>query len=513
MESDVILWGDSLEVLKSFPDESVDSVVTDPPYGLGNHEPTPEEIIAFLQGGGLNTGGDFMGKDWDLPPVELWTQCYRVLKPGGYLLSLAGTRTWDLMSMGIRMAGFTDRDTIASIYGGVLIWLRGQGFPKNHDVSKAIDKAAGAEREVIGKHSSPASTTRIDTMGRPHASGSGWQEVPDVTAPATAEAEMWDGWGTALRPLWEPILVFRKPLEGTVAENVLKHGTGALNIGGCRVGSGEILKGGGGRLWSHERDGTEDRAKARVNEGEGRWPPNVTFTHLPECKLVGTKKVKAPTINRFDDGMKPFGDGAGHSFKSTEGGEIEEAVYECADGCPVKALDEQSGMLTSGSGAVVKATAKGYQWNTYKERTTPVGTPQVSHDDSGGASRFFPQFEGQEIPDAPFMYTAKVSPSESTMGGQLENKHPTRKPIALMRWLVKLVTRPGGLVLDPYCGSGTTCAAAVELGMQYVGIERDPVYHDTATKRLAIVEGVERDKQHARNIFDMINDLDCDPDL
>lgn len=511
MQQDVVLWGDCLEVLKTFPDESVDAVVTDPPYGLGSREPSPEEILAFLSGGTLDTGGDFMGADWEIPSVRVWQECYRVLKPGGHLVSMAGTRTWDLMSMAIRMAGFTDRDTIASIYGGVLIWLRGQGFPKNLDVSRAVDKAARGcgqgrpdpESPLHGqyKHQKVAGNTKNDIDGYYASLKPGIRK----SVPATPEAEEWQGWGTALKPMWEPILVFRKPLEGTVVNNVLKYGTGALNIDGCRVGAGETLKGGGGKLWSHYRDGTEDKAEPKINEGSGRWPPNVTLVHLPECRQVGTRKVQGPTINRFDDGMKPFGDGAGHPYEASEGGEIEEPIFECAEGCPVKAVGEQSGVSRSTGGVrggTIGATG------IYGHHEPAVRANAGGLGDEGTAARFFPQFEGQTIPDAPFKYVAKVSPSESTLGGLIENKHPTRKPLELMKWLVRLVTPPGGVVLDPYCGSGTTLHAAVELEMHYVGVERDPVYHDTATKRLRIVEERERDVQHARSVTAMIGELE-----
>ena len=192
--------GDCLEVLRSLPDCSVDSIVTDPPYGLS-----------------------FMGKRWDydVPSVEVWAECLRVLKPGGHLLAFAGTRTQHRMAVRIEDAGFEIRDMIA--------WVYGSGFPKSLDVSKAIDKAAGAEREVVGQHGAPAKS--IYSQGK--------QELPqevNITAPATPEAKQWQGWGTALKPALEPITVARKPLIGTVAENVLQHGTGAINVDGGRVG-------------------------------------------------------------------------------------------------------------------------------------------------------------------------------------------------------------------------------------------------------------------------------------
>ena len=212
--------GDCLEVLASMPDACVDAVVTDPPYGLS-----------------------FMGRKWDydVPSKEIWEQCLRVLKPGGHLLAFAGTRTQHRMAVNIEDAGFEIRDMI--------MWCYSSGFPKSHNISKAIDKAAGAKREVIGKTIGKGGQN-LNQLSRPHgldsetassvgAYGIGARQVNieiDITAPATPEAQQWDGWGTALKPALEPITVARKPFKGNVANNVLTHGTGAINIDGCRVG-------------------------------------------------------------------------------------------------------------------------------------------------------------------------------------------------------------------------------------------------------------------------------------
>ena len=187
-----LLHGDCREQLQTLEACSVDSIVTDPPYELG-----------------------FMGKSWDASgiayDVGMWREALRVLKPGGHLLAFSGSRTYHRMTCAIEDAGFEIRDQI--------MWIYGSGFPKSHDVSKAIDKAAGAKRAVIGKHPTPASTKNRGIMEY------GWQEAPDITAPATDAARQWTGWGTALKPAHEPICMARKPLEGTVAGNVLRHGT------------------------------------------------------------------------------------------------------------------------------------------------------------------------------------------------------------------------------------------------------------------------------------------------
>lgn len=525
-----ILLGDCLDVLKTLPGESVHSVVTDPPYGLGTREPSADEIVAYLQGGELDTYGDFMGRDWSIPPVAVWRECFRVLKPGGHLLSFGGTRTFDLISIGIRAAGFECRDTVASQFGvQCLQWVQGQGFPKALAVQRALEKA-GLSHE---------------------------------------EAEQWSGWATAIKPSWEPILVFRKPLaESTVAKQVLATGTGAMNIDACRVrfrsteDKASAFPGGvltsrdvtGGGLGAGIKDC--ERKVFEADRPAGRWPANLLLSHSSECKITGSKKVPAPVINRFDDGMKPFGDGAGHKYTSEQTGDAdgmeEVPVYECEVGCPVKTLDEQSGVSTSlggkswgkfagavpyedqFSGLNPGATAGGFgdtggasrffsqfepdaadvpvyecadgcpvkeldeqsgmlvsKWGRTTARHSEnnsmfgmgVGLPDSINKyvgEVGGASRYFSQFE----PNAPFFYSGKVSKAERDRGlPKGTNKHPTVKPLAVMRWLVKLVTPKGGTILDPYCGSGTTCLAALEEGCQFIGIERDPESHQVAVLR------------------------------
>jgi site-specific DNA-methyltransferase (adenine-specific) len=236
-----LIHGDCIEVLRAMPDCSVDAVVTDPPYGLS-----------------------FMGKKWDydVPGVEVWAECLRVLKPGGHLLAFAGTRTQHRMAVRIEDAGFEIRDMIA--------WVYGSGFPKSLDVSKAIDKAAGAEREVVGETRKGAQSESTGRYGA-------WGDGITPTLPATPEAKQWQGWGTALKPALEPITVARKPLIGTVAENVLQHGTGAINVDGCRVGTEEIID------FKRKENSITASGWKDVNRNpyeqhsQGRWPAN--FIH------------------------------------------------------------------------------------------------------------------------------------------------------------------------------------------------------------------------------------------
>jgi len=528
----VILQGDCLEVLKTLPDACVDSVVTDPPYGLGQHDPTTTEILSYLQGDVLKTG-DFMGKDWDIPSVAVWKEVFRVLKPGGHLLVFAGTRTWDVMSIGIRVAGFENRDTIAAQFGpnSNLSWNQGQGFPKSHDVSKKIDHKLGATRKVIGTKKGVGGENLNDIVNGVEvrqttdeggkgvgAYGTGAKQVAidvPITEASTEEAKRWSGWGTALKPAHEPILMFRKPLEeSTVAEQLLKTGTGAINIDGCRVGynkpidqvykeAGSPGKSSGKPLVYGDYKGVVDSSV--TFDPKGRWPANFILTHAEGCKVIGTKKVKAPVINRFDDGMKPFGEGAGHEFTSTPTGDAngqeDVSVYECVEGCPAKVLDEQSGDSTDGfySGKRNQPKTKS-TFGDFELRDEPP----IGYGGSGGASRFFAQFE----PNAPFIYQSKAARNEKDTAEELgERAHPTMKPLKLMEYLVRLVTPKGGIVLDPYAGSGTTCLAAANEGIKYIGIELDPTYHKIASRRLE-VQGAKAEAYHAeRAAFDAVFDL------
>jgi DNA modification methylase len=442
-----ILLGACLEVLRGLPDSIFDACVMDPPYGLGNHEPTPEEILAYLQGADLDTGGDFMGKDWEIPSVLVWRELARVLKPGAHVLSFGGTRTFDLISMGARMAGFERRDSIADLYPA-LLWLHGQGFPKSLNVSKEIDKDLGVEREVVGTYRvSGNALTPTKEKGGTYVTGAPNSPAGDleITKAGSKEAKHWEGWGTALKPAWEPILMFRKPLAGKVIDNVREHGTGAINIDATRVVVTDPetyqtnCSGDRGHEDNRSRDLGFKMGCGRAS-AIGRWPSNLVLAHAPGCKRAGFETVD---------------------------------IWECVEGCPVRDLDEQSGELESG--------------------------------DSGGASRFFPQFEG-----APFKYVSKPGKKEATLDGQITNNHPTKKPLKLMQWLVKLVTPEGGIVLDPYCGSGTTLHAACEEGFRFTGIERDAESYETSRQRMEIVQAEVSSRQGQEDLFSLAMNFDED---
>lgn len=495
-----IFLGDCLEVLKNLPDNALDACVVDPPYGLGNKEPTMPEIVAYLQGEELDTGGDFMGKRWSVPSVAVWKEVFRVLKPGAHVLCFAGTRTFDLISIGLRAAGFEMRDTISEDHP-CLQWRYGQGFPKSLNVGKAIDEAVGAVREVLGPYRTPDGqvlTTYNNWQDVSLQNGTQARRQPMLTAPATENAKNWEGWGTALKPSWEPVLVYRKPLIGTVAQNVVSHGTGAINIDACRVQSDgshfrTTVTGrtGGMTVGADDREGAalgmfqQGKVFEPTNHAGGRWPPNLVMTHSDGCKKVGSTKVPATSVSKNKPGTAVRKSGVhqeagGHQTIGRENpvsgygdddGTETVTAWECVEGCPIRALDEQ---------------------------------------DTGRVSRFFPQFEGQTKVHIPFFYTSKPSKSETTLEGEIENNHPTKKPVALMRWLVKLVTPKGGIVLDPYCGSGSTLHAAVEEGCRFVGIERDPSFHEISRRRMGIVCERAEEEQGQRDAFEAAMMLGAD---
>lgn len=434
-----LMLGDCLECLTELPDNSVDSIVTDPPYGLSKEPDMAEVLRHWLAGDDyVHKGKGFMGKSWDsfVPGPSIWRECLRVLKPGGHLLAFFGTRTHDLGTLAIRLAGFEIRDTV--------MWVYGSGFPKSMDVSKAIDKAAGVARIPTGRvkpgHEGFANRGNMSsvqslkgTMGGEGGFARPWMDDPEKveayhqeTAPGSPEAAQWQGWGTALKPAVEPITIARKPLIGTVAANVLAHGTGALNIDGCRVptedslGGGMVSKGrpkvseGWDRPWMHdveitERKKQESALKVAAAEALGRWPANLIHD--------GSDAVLA----LFPDSKGQQGDVRG---------------------------DEPSGVTDEIYGKFAGRV------------------PAAKRGDSGSAARFF--------------YAPKASKKDREEG----NAHPTVKPTDLMAYLCRLVTPPGGVVLDPFMGSGSTGKAAMREGFRFIGIEREEAYFDIAEARI-----------------------------
>jgi DNA modification methylase len=420
-----LLCGDSSELIKGLPENSIDAVVCDPPYALvsivkrfGGANAAPAKGNEAYQ----RASAGFMGKTWDTGEVAFseafWADVLRVLKPGGHLVAFSGTRTYHRMAVAIEDAGFEIRDQIG--------WAYGSGFPKSHDVSKGIDKAAGAVRTVktgvkpghgnfVGREDHPLN----GGWDRPWASDAeAVDRYHSTFAPATDAAKQWQGWGTALKPAWEPICLARKPLIGTVAANVLEHGVGALNIDGCRVEGGPSSGGsssgdtalGQGSGWNAHNNRTTaiDRTMSA-----GRWPANLIHD--------GSEEV----IGAFPESNGQQGD--------------------------------------------LNATGRARPTNNaFGDMAPPL--PHAARNDNGSAARFF--------------YTAKAD-SEDRLG----SKHPTVKPLDLMQWLVRLVTPKGGTVLDPFSGTGTTGEAAYREGMKAILMEREEEYQKDIARRMDLVLG------------------------
>lgn len=414
--------GDCLDVLRGMPDASVDAVVTDPPYGLS-----------------------FMGKRWDydVPSVAVWSECLRVLKPGGHLLSFGGSRTYHRMAVNVEDAGFEIRDQV--------MWVYGSGFPKSHNISKAIDKAAGAEREVVGVHKRHGGgNAKSGSMSGDLGTES---ELP-LTAPATDAAKQWHGWGSALKPAHEPIVLARKPLgEKTLAANVLKHGTGAINIDGCRVESGDENLNGGAYASSSLKEKADSSSFFMGNLGaknftppKGRFPANLIH-------------------DGSDEVVAGFPDSNGQQGK-------------CED-------------------------AQRSQANTYGS-PSDNGKQYEPRNDKGSASRFFycakaskkDRDEGLQEFEAKASAASEFRPNHAEKASKGEdgnpygrwkpqrNIHPTVKPTTLMAYLCRLITPPGGTVLDPFMGSGSTGKGAVREGFNFIGIEREAEYIEIARARI-----------------------------
>lgn len=400
--------GNCLDVMKGLPDNSIDSIITDPPYGLG-----------------------FMGKDWDygVPGIIFWKEMLRIAKPGAILMAFGGTRTFHRLTCAIEDSGWEIKDCMN--------WMYGTGFPKSMDISKALDKQAGVKREVIGskiglpgyslKHSGNKGVEGNSLCGSLDGTLNNSEKKAEITAPATKEAKQWNGWGTALKPAWEPIIIAMKPIEGTYADNALKWGVAGFNIDGGRLENIPRLVGtvgkntGSGNNGIYGKDSREDRHKKydekQKENPKGRFPSNLILDE-ESAKMLDEKTKHLHAAGN----KKPSYDDPTRKYK-------ENNIY-------------QSG---------------------FKKRPH---NPDY-YQDSGGASRFF--------------YCAKACKSER---GEYNN-HPTVKPLELMKYLCRLTKTPtGGIVLDPFMGSGTTGLAAKIEGREFIGIELEKDYIDIVIKRL-----------------------------
>jgi len=431
-----LLQGDCLEVMRQATPNSVDTIITDPPYGLS-----------------------FMGKKWDydVPSIEVWKECLRVLKPGGTALIFAGSRTQHRMAVAVEDAGFILKDCI--------MWLYASGFPKATDISKQLDK--GHERKVVG-YKEPFGREGRKTKGKAKFESEGWETDTKVALeePATPEAKLWNGWKShGLKPAYEPILVAMKPNDGTYAENALKYGVAGLNIDGGRIGVDDSEKESFAKEWDREQSKSAEKGGVAMNKG-----------------------LMAKDLNSF----RPTGRFPANCLLSCN---CEDDKNHNPD-CPVKMLDVQSGVSKSNVRVSEDKDIKKSTWSLGRSGTTPRGV-----NDKGGASRFF--------------YIAKASKRERNMGcegleekqttgggginntpddvcgkyGSIKapgkNHHPTVKPLKLMEYLCTLTKTPtGGVVLDPFMGSGTTGIACRNTGRDFIGIEKEPEYFEIAKRRI-----------------------------
>jgi DNA modification methylase len=425
-----LMLGDCLNEMKKLDDNSVDSIVTDPPYGLS-----------------------FMGKAWDksVPSKEVWQEALRVLKPGGHLLAFAGTRTQHRMAVNIEDAGFEIRDMIA--------WVYGSGFPKSLNVSKAIDKAAGAEREVLSEIKTNSggmahiSKTNAEHGFRPNAyTGNSddktAQNVIQVTAPATDEAKQWEGWGTALKPALEPITVARKPLEEkTVAANVLKYGTGGINIDASRVPlNGDYKSKSNGRPSQTGLDDNYDSEAANQPDTMGRFPANFIHDGSDEVTSLFPHSKSGKMKPTMTTSLGYHGNGSGHVAQQEASEGSAARFFYCAK---VSRSERDQGL---------------------------ENMPDIIHNAEGGGN----------------LISMRTNSIHSLTGkprtvNPAKNNHPTVKPQELMKYLIRLVTPEGGTVLDPFMGSGSTGMAAKDLGLGFIGIDLDPDYIDIAKKRIEAI--------------------------
>jgi DNA modification methylase len=483
-----VIQGEALAVLREMPDNSVDAIVSDPPAGINfmgrdwdnfssrKKSNSQEEKLQsendgkWLEGRGTSPYGFSHGGTATRAEreafitflTEIFTEARRVLRPGGHALVWSLPRTSHWTAYALEEAGFEIRDSIEHVFGS--------GFPKSLNVSKQIDRIKNIEREVIGVSTSgPTSIGNTYDTGKVHGSGIRKQQF-EITAPATPESQKYSGFGSALKPAHEVWWLCRKPLaESSIAANVLKWGTGALNIDACRISTQDTL----GRLnnpgangWKNSSGGPT-RATYDPIAANGRFPANLLLSHTLLCD-----------------------------------------ESECVEGCPVLELDKQSGIRKSGGGMKLQA-GRARVGSVYGEYKGP------DHDDirepnEGGASRYFAQFYYcpkpsrkernagcDELPEKKRNATAfdgaggvpyrigedgKVTPK--AISGPEGNHHPTVKSVALMSYLVRLITPPGGIVLDPFAGSGTTALAAIQEGCDFILIEREQEYVVIAEARI-----------------------------
>ena len=476
-----VFHGDALELLRTVPSDSIDSIVTDSPAG-----------ISFM--GDRNKWDHHKGgrDQWIAWLTEITRECLRVLKPGGHALFWAIPRTSHWTATAVEDGGFELRDVIVNLFGS--------GMPKSANASKMIDKKLGTttQRVVTSTYTAGGNAgTSTKDKGGTYAVGVANSEPVELTRSlgGSPEARAWDGWGTNLKPSSEHWILARKPLVGTLADNLLRHGAGALNIDGCRVTTdwNEPDRPASWAASAHSAKPEAEKIAAPPGVGmtlhpEGRWPTNAVFSHSEECRRVGARDVSANgSIGAHTPAAKE------KKTVSAYGDYNERGVYDCAPDCPVRLLEEQSGVSKAGTAVRHRGVQQSTLYGDGMGRL-PVGTPDMGYGDTGTAARFFPCFEPE---GDPFLYTSKASTAEREAGCEnippaesgRHNDHSTVKNLKLMRWLVRLVTPPGGVCLDVFCGSGTTGAACVLEGFHFMGFEMDARFVDIARARIGYWEG------------------------
>ena len=396
-----IKQGMNQDILKQFPDNHFDSIVTDPPYGI-----------------------EFLGKDWDsnTGTVETWQECLRVLKPGGYLLAFSAARTYHHLATNIESVGFEIRDQI--------MWIYGSGFPKAQDIGKAIQKRQGVEKSQPQKGTNAYANQKplMERMSFANLKAEDYPPKNEETICTSPEAQQWAGWKTALKPAHEPIVMARKPFKGSAIDNVLTHGTGALNIDATRI---------------------EDRFPSNVM---GDIPLYQKYFYCPKVsrkeRHTGFEQKTIPTTSggMFDN----HGTGVMYSI----GTDMNTTKVPLAHIPNTREMLEEIG---------------GYYCDKDGNPTTPDQHTNLAY-----------------VPDRGIIQAHGVTTAYEQLApnSNVGNNHPTVKPVELMKYLVRLVTPPNSTVLDPFCGSGSTGMAAVELGHKFVGCELDPNYVDIANKRI-----------------------------
>ena len=470
-----IICADCIKALNELEDNSIDSCVTDPPYGL-----------------------EFMDKDWDynVPSVKVWSEVFRVLKPGAYLLSFFGTRTYHRGVVNIEDAGFEIKDMI--------LWIYGSGFPKSIDISKAIDKELGKldERKIIGIKTYPTSKDRTGDKSPFQAENNHLSAIFAITSPATPGAQKWQGFGTALKPACEPIVLAKKPIsEHNIAQNVLKWSTGGLNIEECRISTSDNLNGGmyseGEHKWANKsHKWGYKRQPGQYKQPKGRFPANVILECCCEDSELLEGQASGSRGHWSKNKVTGYGNFGGGKYEYQGVGKKDDmrCLIHTNPNCVCRMLDEQSGILQSGG-----KFGKCYEWEKYHGAVTvfsKVGMYTASCiSDKGGASRFFYQAKASQNERWFYCKICKQAYPMKERDNHIHNApdnakyqhlefHPTQKPLELIRYLIRLVTPSHGTMIDLFMGTGTALVAAEREGFNSIGIDNKLEYCEIAIKRM-----------------------------